>query len=193
MSTVRQSLTRLLLALSLAGVASLSAQNPVPPVKPGLWETRMSQLDASGKEVPSPELAAFARMSPAARAQMAEMMRGRGIQMPDENGVMKACVTKEMFESGEWQQLAASSGCTTNYSSRSGSLWKWHTSCASLKSESDGEMAFSGSEAYRTKVTTTFTMNGNTTTSTRIVQGKWLGAACGDVKPIAPPAAGRGR
>src|SRR6185436_6440072 len=92
--------------VSLAGVASLAAQNsiPVPPVKPGLWETRMSQLDASGKEVPSPEIAAFARMSPAARAQMAEMMRGRGIQMPDENGVMKACLTKEMFESGEWQQ-----------------------------------------------------------------------------------------
>jgi hypothetical protein len=44
--------------VSLAAVASPAAQNsiPVPPVKPGLWETRMSQLDADGKEVPSPEL-----------------------------------------------------------------------------------------------------------------------------------------
>jgi hypothetical protein len=35
---------------SLVGVASLAAQNsiPTPPVKPGLWETRMSQLDANG-------------------------------------------------------------------------------------------------------------------------------------------------
>jgi len=192
MSIVARSFTFFAVAVSLAGVAVLRAQNPVPPVKPGLWETRMSQLDANGKEVPSPEIAAFARMSPAARAQMAEMMRGRGIQMPDENGVMKVCLTKEMFESGEWQQLAANTGCTTNYSARSGSVWKWHTSCPSMKSESDGEMAFTGSESYRTKMTTTLTMNGAPTTSTRIVQGKWLGAACGDVKPITPPT-GRGR
>src|SRR5205814_2325063 len=101
--------------VSLAGAASLAAQNsiPVPPVKPGLWETRMSQLDANGKEVPMAELAALARMPPATRAQMAEAMRARGIQMPDENGAMKACLTAETLASAAWQQIAADSGCTT--------------------------------------------------------------------------------
>ena len=175
------------LAASLAGIASLAAQNPVPPVKPGLWEARMSQLDASGKEVPPPELGAFAKLSPAARAQMAEMMKARGVQMPDENGVMKSCLTRASLDSGAWQQVATDAGCTTNYSQRSGQLWKWHTSCTSLKSESDGEMTFTGSEAYRTKMLTTLTTRGNTTTTTRIVEGKWLGSSCGDVKPVVPP------
>jgi hypothetical protein len=193
MLIVARSFTLAAVALILAGAAALKAQNTLPPVKPGLWETRMSQLDANGKEVPSPELAALARMPPAARAQMAEAMRGRGIQMPDENGAMKVCLTADTLASGAWQQLATDSGCTTTYGTRSASVWKWHTSCSSLKSESDGEMVFTGSENYRTQLTSTLNMNGRTTTSTRIVQGKWLGTACGDVKPIAPPPADRGR
>ena len=194
MSKVARILTMSGVAAALAGAASLGAQNPVPPVKVGLWQTQMSQLDANGKEVPSPEVAAFAKMAPAVRAQMAEMMRSRGIQMPDENGVMKTCLTRETLDSPAWQQIAADTGCTTTYSARSSSVWKWHSTCPSMKSESDGETTFTGSEAYRTRVTSTVTVNGKTTTSTRFVQGKWLGAACGDVKPFAPPAVpGRGR
>jgi hypothetical protein len=179
---------------SLSGIASLAAQSPVPPVKPGLWETRMSMLDANGKEVPSPEFAALARMPPAQRAQMAEAMRARGVQLPDESGAIKACVTHETLDSGTFQQLANESGCTTNYLTRSASVWKWHTSCPSLKTESDGEMTFIGSESYRTRIVSTTSRTGAPTTSTRIVQGKWLSAACGDVKPFTPiPAAGRGK
>jgi len=98
--------------VSLAGVASLAAQNsiPVPPVKPGLWETRMSQLDANGQEVPSPEFAALSKMPPEQREKMAEAMRARGVQLPDANGIMKACLSKESLDSGAWQQLAAQSG-----------------------------------------------------------------------------------
>jgi hypothetical protein len=179
---------------SLSGIASLAAQSPVPPVKPGLWETRMSMLDATGKEVPSPEFAALARMPPAQRAQMAEAMRARGVQFPDETGAIKACVTRELLDSGAFQQLASETGCTTNFTARSASVWKWHSSCPSLKTESDGEMTFTGSESYRTKVVSTRSATGTPTTSTRIVQGKWLSAACGDVKPFTPtPAAGRGK
>ncbi len=193
MSNIARALTTVVIALGIAGAASLRAQNPVPPVKVGLWETRMSVLDASGKEVPAPELAAFARMSPQQRAQMAEMMKARGVIMPDESGAMKSCLTKELLDAGAWQSLSAETGCTTTYSTRTNSLWKWHTSCASIKTESDGEMVFTGSESYRTKMISTTAITGTPTTSTRIIQGKWLGAACGDVKPIAPPATGRGR
>jgi len=180
--------------VSLAAVASPAAQNsmPAPPVKPGLWETRMSQLDANGKEVPSPELAALSRMPADQREKMAEAMRARGVQLPDANGTMKACLTKESLDSGAWQQVAAQSGCVTTYSTRTNAAWKWHTACASIQSESDGETAFTGSEGYRTKITTTSKIAGQTRTTTRIVQGKWIGAACGDIKPIAPPS-GRGR
>ena len=111
--------------VSLCRVVSLAAQNPAspPPVKPGLWETTMSQLDANGHEVPSPELAALAKMPPEMRDKMADAMRARGIQMPDENGAMKACLSKETLDSGTWQQLASDSGCTTTFSTRSSSTW----------------------------------------------------------------------
>jgi hypothetical protein len=160
---------------------------PVPPVKPGLWEARMTSLDADGREMPRPEQTAMARMSPEARARMADAMKARGVQMPDANGATKVCLTKDMFESGRWQQMASDSGCTTNYST-SGTTWKFHSSCTTFKSESDGETVFSGTESYRTKVTTTATVAGTTKTTTRIVQAKWLGADCGDIKPFTPPA-----
>jgi hypothetical protein len=162
---------------------------PVPPVKPGLWEARMSVLDADGHEMAPPEQAALSRLSPEARARMADAMKARGVSMPDANGATKVCLTKEMFESGRWQQMASEAGCTTNYSTLSSTSWKWHSSCTALKSESDAEMIFNSPESYRTKVMTTATVMGKTNTSTRIVQGKWLGADCGDIKPFAPPGA----
>jgi hypothetical protein len=148
----------------------------------------MTSLDADGHEMPGPEQAAMARLPPEARARMADAMKARGVSMPDANGATKVCLTKDMFESGRWQQMAADSGCTSSYSTL-GTTWKFHSSCTALKSESDGETVFSSTESYRTKVTTTATVAGKTNTTTRIVQAKWLGADCGDVKPFTPPPA----
>ena len=178
--------------LSCLAFSALAAQSfPAPPVKPGLWEAKSSALDADGHETAPPEQAAMARMPPEVRARMAEAMKGRGLAMPDANGATRVCLSKEMFESGGWQQMASDAGCTTTFSSRSGSTWKWHSTCAKLQSETDGEAVFSSPESYRTKMTTTMTMRGTTNTSTRIVQAKWLGADCGDVKPITPSSLGR--
>jgi hypothetical protein len=175
--------------LSCFALAAVAAGPlPVPPVKPGLWEARMTSLDADGHEMPRPEQAAMARLPPEARARMADAMKARGVSMPDANGATKVCLTKDMFESGRWQQMAADSGCTSSYSTL-GTTWKFHSSCTALKSESDGETVFSSTESYRTKVTTTATVAGKTNTTTRIVQAKWLGADCGDVKPFTPPPA----
>jgi hypothetical protein len=181
-----------LLALSVLSCLALvvaAAQLPVPPVKSGLWETKMSALDAEGHEIAAPEQAALSKMPPEARARMADAMKARGLSMPDANGANKSCLTKETFESGRWQEMASEAGCTTKYSSLSGATWKWHSSCTSLKSESDGEVVFSSQESYRVKVTTTATVMGKTNTRTRIVQAKWLGADCGDIKPYTPPGA----
>src|SRR5882672_3968988 len=79
---------------------------PVPPVKPGLWEARMSALDAEGHEIARPEQAAFAKLSPEARARMAEAMRARGISMPDRNAANNVGLTREMVDAVRWQQVA---------------------------------------------------------------------------------------
>jgi len=190
-ATIRHAVASLLFPLAL--VAAVVAQRPVPPVKPGLWEMRTSMLDANGKEMTPPEQAALANMPPEARARIEEMMKGRGLSLPDANGAMKVCVTKEMFESGRWQQMASEAGCTTNFSTQTSSTWKWHSSCPSLNSESDGETVFSSAESYRTTLKKTVTVKDKPTTSTRIVSSKWLSADCGDVKPIDPNTLGGGR
>lgn len=179
--------TRLAVLAALGPItllANAAGGMPVPPIKSGLWEVKSSVLDASGKPQAPPEQAAMANMPPELRARMAEMMKARGVAMPDANGVMKICQSKESLDSGKWQALAASTGCTTDYSVQSGSNWKFHTSCPKLKSESDGEMVFSNSENYTSKVTTSSSLMGKQNTQTRVTVAHWLGANCGDVKPL---------
>src|SRR4029078_4270747 len=78
MRSVAGSFTGSVVALTLTGAAWWRAQSPVPPppVKPGLWETRMSQLDANGKEVPSPEFAALSKQPPEERGEMDKVLAG---------------------------------------------------------------------------------------------------------------------
>jgi hypothetical protein len=75
------------------------------------------------------------------------------------------------------------------HSTLSATTRKWHSSCPALKSESDGEVVFSSAESYRVKMTITAMVMGKANTSTRIVQAKWLGPDCGDIKPFTPPGA----
>ena len=105
--TIRFAASSLLSCLAFAAVAG---QLPVPPVKPGLWETRMSALDADGHEIAPPEQAALSKMPPEVREKMAEAMKARGLSMPDPNGATKACFTKETFEAGKWQEMASEAG-----------------------------------------------------------------------------------
>jgi Protein of unknown function (DUF3617) len=181
-----------LLTLSVLPCLALvvaAQQLPVPPVKSGLWETRMSALDAAGHEIAPPEQSALSNMPPEVRARMAEAMKARGLSMPDASGANKVCFTKETFESGRWQEMSSEAGCATKYSTLSGATWKWHSSCTALKSESDGEVTFNSPESYRVKVTTTAPVMGKPNTSTRVIQAKWLGADCGDIKPFTHPGA----
>jgi hypothetical protein len=178
--------TRLLVLSALGSIAMLAqaAGMPTPPIKMGLWEVKSSVLDANGKPQAPPEQAAMANMPPEIRARMAEMMKARGMSMPDPSGVMKVCQTKESMDSGKWQALAANAGCTSDYSTQSSSSWKFHSSCPKLKAESDGEIVFSNAENYTTKVTTKSGLMGKDATTTRVMVSHWVGASCGDVKPL---------
>ncbi|MEZ5290988.1 MAG: DUF3617 domain-containing protein [Vicinamibacterales bacterium] len=177
-------------ALILAGLlaAAAGAAGPVPPIKAGLWEVRMSTLDADGRPMPAPGMEGLANMPPEMRARMEEALKARGASLPDASGAIKTCLSKDQLSTDRWQQQAAESGCTTTYASQSGSTWTWHSTCAGrFAAEADGETTFTGTEAYRTKVVTTSTIRGKRTTTTRIVDGKFLSADCGSIKPIQPP------
>ncbi|MGE0815703.1 MAG: DUF3617 domain-containing protein [Vicinamibacterales bacterium] len=177
-------------ALILAGLVAVSAgaAGPVPPIKAGLWEARMTTLDADGKPMPAPGMEGLANMPPEMRARMEATLRARGASLPDASGAIKTCLTSDQLSSDRWQQQAADAGCTTTYSSQTGSTWKWHSSCTGrFAADADGETTFTGAEAYRTTVVSTSTIRGKRMTSTRIVEGKFLSADCGNIKPVQPP------
>lgn len=152
-----------------------------PPIKPGLWEVQSERL-VNGQ--PMPDLAQRMKdMPPEARARMEAMMKARG----GPNGGLKICHTKESLAQERWQE--AQTRCKTDFGTRTGSVWKWHSSCGEpTASETDGEVTFSSAESYTVKTSTTMTMRGQPRTSQMTMNAKWVGADCGDVKPVVPAA-----
>ncbi|MEO8527025.1 MAG: DUF3617 domain-containing protein [Caldimonas sp.] len=150
-----------------------------PPIKPGLWEVH-SEREVNGKKAPAPA-DRMKNLPPEARARMEAMMKQRGVSM-GEDGATRVCMTKESLASGRLQAEAA--GCKTDYSTRTGSTWKFHSSCPSLKVESDGEIVFSGTDSYTMTVSSTLSSMTPPRLSRTTLNGKWMGASCGDLKPL---------
>src|ERR1035438_7700563 len=86
-------------------------------------------------------------MTPERRKQFEEMMKQRGVD-PGAGGVVKLSYSRKMVEHGAW---ADQGGCKTEYSSRSATSWKWHSSCAALGYQGDGEASFPDSENFVVK------------------------------------------
>jgi hypothetical protein len=99
---------------------------------------------------------------------------------------MKMCLSRESLDQGKWQ--GEQGNCKTDFTSRTSSAWKWHASCAQPPSVSDGEATFTSAESYTVKNTSTMTLQGKTTLTKMTMHAKWLGADCGDLKPMTPPA-----
>jgi hypothetical protein len=172
------------LALLLASLSSLTAQaQEVPPIKPGLWQVHSERM-VDGKKMPAMDLR-MGDLPPEARKQMEAMMKQRGVDMSAGGGDIKMCLSKESLDQNQWlSEKTGPHACKTDFKSRSGNRWTWHSSCTEPKSESDGEATFNGPESYAVKVATTMTMKGETRTTNMSTSSKWLSADCGDVKPF---------
>lgn len=170
----------LLSCLAMAAQAQAQTQS-APPIKPGLWEVKSERL-VNGQ--PMPDMAQRMKdMPPEARARMEAAMKARG----GPTGGLKICHTKESLDQGRWQE--AQTRCKTDVGSRSGSVWKWHSSCGEpMPSETDGEVTFTSPESYAVKTSTTMTMKGQPRTSQMTMTATWLGSDCGTVKPMTAPA-----
>lgn len=162
----------------------LAAQaQTAPPIKPGLWEVQSERL-VDGK--PMPDMAQRMKdLPPETRARMEAAMKGR----VGPGGAMRICHTKESLDQGRWQE-SPQTRCKTDFGSRSGSRWNWHSSCTEpMASQTDGEAIFTSPESYTVKTSTTMTMKGQPRTSQMTISAKWLGSDCGAVKPFTAPAA----
>jgi hypothetical protein len=154
-------------------------------MKPGLWEinNKMSggQMDQAMAEMQKQ----MAQMPPDQRKQMEAMMAQRGMQMAPGAGGMsvRMCMTKEMVERNE---VPTRDGCTTTKNQRSGNTMKIAFSCANPPSSGEGDFTFTG-DGYTSHMTIKTTVQGKPETMVMDAKGKWLGADCGSIKPVAVP------
>jgi hypothetical protein len=186
MTTMRSGLKMALSTVALAWPL-LGAAEPAP-LRPGLWEMSM-QRDGVDQAARAREMQEkMKNMRPEQREQVEKMMRQHGISI-EGGGKFKVCMSKESMDTDAWHQQSQREMSCTTQRSKSGNVWKWHSSCpAPHASESDGEATFVSDTQYTMKVVTTTTREGGEkTTRTMTGQSKWLGADCGDIKPVVPP------
>lgn len=166
---------RLSFVLAAAALPTIAlAQSP--PIKPGLWEVRSEGDGTDQRKAQAAER--MKNMRPEARAKMEAMMKERGISA-EADGTTRVCLSKASLDAGTWQHQAS---CKTDFGSRTGTSWKWHSVCTQPEVESDGEAFFPNSETYTVKMTS----KTKSRTSQRTMNAKWLGASCGDLKPVEP-------
>lgn len=182
-------------AVALTTLASAwpLAQAATAPIKPGLWEMRSEQMLMDGKPMPDVSAQmeqAMKNVPPQLRAQMQAQMKSMGVEMTGGMGgagtAVKICLSKEMLEQDRWQNTQA--GCTTKTTSLSGSTMKWTVQCTQPPGHGEGTTTFSGNTGFSSQVNMTTQQAGRNTTMNMKSSGKWLGANCGDLKPIAMPA-----
>jgi hypothetical protein len=183
--TMRVKCSAALAAVALA--CPLVAVAEPAPLRPGLWEMKM-QRDGADSSAQMREMQEQMKNMPPEQRQMVEkMMKQHGVSV-EGGGNFKVCMSKESLDTDAWhRQSQREMGCKSQ-TSKSGNVWKWHQSCpAPHASESDGEATFVSDTKYTMKSTTTLDEGGQKKTHTMTGTSTWLGADCGDIKPIVPP------
>jgi hypothetical protein len=169
----------LMISCAFAMAAQLAQTQTEPAMKPGLWQIHV-ESEVNGQK--TPDMAErMKNMDPETRRRMEAAMKQRGIDSGD-NGGRRACYSQETIKQGRWAEQQ--SGCKIDYSSRSATSWKWHSSCPQIGYEGDGEATFSNSENYVVKSTGVMTSGGKPRSTRTTVTAKWLAADCGDLKPL---------
>ena len=174
----------LTIAATFNALAPFAQAQSAPPIKPGLWQVQ-SERELDGRKAPDP-MEQMKGLPPEARKQMEAMMKKRGIDM-GEGGVQKICHSRESLDQGRWK--GDSERCKTDITGRSAASWKWHSVCTEPPSEMEGEALFTSPESYTVKTLMTTHRKGQPQTMRMTMTAKWLGADCGELKPMQPPPA----
>ena len=176
----RAILRSLIFSFVIAAALAAPAQT-TPPIKPGLWQIH-SEREVNGQKTPDAS-ERLKNMSPEKRERFEAMMRQHGMAT-DASGMRQVCYTRETLEQSPWAEQQTT--CKTSFSTRSGSLWKWHTTCAESGYEADGEAVFVDHENYTVKSTSLSKIGDKVRNSQTTITAKWLGSDCGGLKPLDP-------
>ena len=156
---------------------------------PGLWEHAFTVKSAGGEMERA--LAEMKKqmdaMPPEQRQQVEQMMASRGVKMGAQGGSGKVCLSKE--QAARPAEPKVPDGCTQQVDQRSARTVKFHFECTKPSaSRGEGEMTYLSEKAYTGKMNITGEVSGKPQQMSMDMTGKWLGADCGDVKPVASSA-----
>jgi len=175
-----------LLGLSAAGTSAIAQQ-----MKPGLWEitNRVQSQGGQGGQMQdqmSQMQQQMKNMPPEQRKMIEDMLAKQGVQMgrggPGGMSV-KICMTREMVERNE---LPSQRGdCKTTRQQRSGNTMNMAFTCTNPPSSGEGQVTFASPESYTMKMVVNTQVEGQSERVNMDATGKWLGADCGSVKPMA--------
>jgi len=186
---IRPTALALLAALAICALPS-SAQN----MKPGLWEINNKMQTGNGQfeKAMAQMQAQMASMPPEQRKMMEDMMARQGVDLSGlgSNGgmVVKMCMTKEMVAQNQ-VPIQQQGDCTHRLSPVVGNSMKVSFSCTNPPASGEGQITFKGDTAYAMKMNMRSTAAGKPETMSLDATGKWLGADCGNIKPMVIPKA----
>ena len=175
----------LLVAATLVAVASAAGAQSL---KPGLWEITRN-VQGGGQTAQMAQMQKqMASMPPAQRKMMEDVMAKQGVKMGSAGPggmAMQVCMTREMVERNEMQMQRGD--CKTTQQTRTGNTMKVAYACTNPPSSGEGQITFTSPEAYSMKMAVSTKVHGKPEKMNMDGSGKWLGADCGNIKPITPP------
>ena len=177
-------LAAVLAAVFLSVPVASGAQ--APPIRPGLWQMKMERGAADQGRMREME-ERMKSMPPEERKQLEGIMKQHGVHLGDDGGI-KVCLDKDSLARNAWRGGRDEGGCKTQ-TTRGAKVWKFRTTCpAPSASETVGEATFVSDTQYTVKSTTTVDQGGQKKTTRMTGTSNWLGADCGDLRPMKPPA-----
>lgn len=173
-------------ALVLAGTSSLACAQ----MKPGLWEITNKVSGGQMDQQMAQAQQQMASMPPEQRKMFEEMMAKQGVKIgaggPGGGMSMKICMTREMAERNEVSSGQQRGDCRTTTQSRTGNTMKMAFTCTNPPSSGEGQVTFSGNEAYNMKMVVHTQVQGRPDTMNMEASGRFMGNDCGEVRPMVP-------
>ena len=172
---------KILIGLTLiAPLLAPSANAAETNMRPGLWQiTTSSDLLRLAPHIPADQM-----------QNIKDLAKDYGIEMPQiENGaaISQACITQDMANQKKLPNVYnAELGCTSKNTTRSGNNYKVDFVCASpdLKGNGTAVATITSPEAFTGQTHFTGEAQGNTVNEKADINGKWINASCGAVKPL---------
>ena len=166
----------ILISPLLAPAANAAETN----MRSGLWQITTS----------SDLLKLAPHLSPDQMQNIKDLAKDYGIEMPQiENGaaISQACITQEMVNQKTLPNVYNTElGCTSKNTTRNGNNYKVDFVCASpdLKGNGTAAATITSPEAFTGQTNFTGEAQGNPVNEKADINGKWINASCGKVKPL---------